>query len=221
MNKRNFTLVELLVVVGIVAILAGLLTPAVIGAQQQGRITQARSDMATILLALKGMDGTYGKMVAKSGSGTGTTYKFGDESWDEDKFNSEVKNVKLDGPSQKAKYYAFIAELSDPGNDKIKSHLSVNKRKMKFLDPRPEYNPAKDYDDSTNQPHLWLDPWGNPYVILVNVDYSDEIVDPTDTSKLISGKAIAYSYGPDGEGNSTASASENNDNVCSWKDSWR
>ena len=63
MNKRNFTLVELLVVVGIIAILAGLLTPAVIGAQQQGRITQARSDMATILMALKGLDGTYGKMV--------------------------------------------------------------------------------------------------------------------------------------------------------------
>ena len=218
MNKHSFTLVELLVVVGIIAILAGLLTPAVIGAQQQGRITQAKSDMATILLALKGMDGTYGKMLAKSGS----DYKIGDESWDTDKVGTEVKNVKLDGPASKAKYYAFIAELSDPGNDKIKSHLSVNKRRMKFLDPRPEYNPAADYNADANTPHLWLDPWGNPYVVLVNVDYTDEIVDPTDTSKRVSGKAIAYSYGPDGEGKiGTPADSVNYDNVCSWKDSWK
>ena len=69
MNRRNFTLVELLVVVGIIAILAGLLTPAVIGAQQQGRITQARSDMATLSMAFKGLDSTYGKMMQKTAAG--------------------------------------------------------------------------------------------------------------------------------------------------------
>ena len=213
MKKHGFTLVELLVVVGIIAILAGLLTPAVIGAQQQGRITQAKSDMATILMALKGLDGTYGKMVAKSGS----NYKLGDKNWSTDSFDSNVKNAKLVGPSDKPAYYAFIAELSDPSNDNIKSHLSVNKRKIKFLDPKSEYNPAVNYDDGTNTPHLWLDPWGNPYVILVNVDYTDEIVDPSNTSNRLAAKAVAYSYGPDG---ASSNADEQKDNVCSWKDSW-
>ena len=215
MNKRNFTLVELLVVVGIIAILAGLLTPAVIGAQQQGRITQARSDMATILMALKGLDGTYGtygKMV------TGD-YKMGNKTWSTDSFSGSVKNAKLVGPSNKDDYYAFIAELSDPSNGSLT--VSVNKRKMKFLDPKPEYNPGVAYDNAANQPHLWLDPWGNPYVILVNVDYTDQIVDPTDNAKLVSGKAVAFSYGPDGEADvGTPGDDKNKDNVCSWKDSW-
>ena len=213
MNKRNFTLVELLVVIGIIVILAGLLTPAVIGAQQQGRITQARSDMATILMALKGLDGTYGKMVARSGS----NYQMGGSNWATDSdSSSNVKNARLDGPNSTAAYYAFIAELSDPSNSHL-STVSVNRRRMKFLDPKPEYNPAADYDDDTNKPHLWIDPWGNPYVILVNVDYTEQIVDPTNSSNLVSGKAIAYSYGPDG---ASANADDQKDNVCSWKDSW-
>ena len=213
MNKRNFTLVELLVVVGIIAILAGLLTPAVIGAQQQGRITQAKSDMATILMALKGLDGTYGKMVFKDSN----KYYMGNKEWTTDSFSGNVKNAKLVGPSNKDDYYAFVAELSDPANGKSGFTISVNKRKMKFLDPKPEYNPAVAYDDDTNKPHLWLDPWGNPYVVLVNVDYTDQIVDPTDNAKLVSGKAIAYSYGPDG---ASANDDDKKDNVCSWKDSW-
>jgi prepilin-type N-terminal cleavage/methylation domain-containing protein len=213
MDKRNFTLVELLVVIGIIAILAGLLTPAVIGAQQQGRITQARSDMATILMALKGLDGTYGKMVARSGG----NYQMGGSNWATDSdSSSNVKNARLDGPSSTAAYYAFIAELSDPSNGHL-STVSVNRRRMKFLDPKPEYNPGVNYDDAVNTPHLWLDPWGNPYVILVNVDYTEQIVDPTNSSNLVSGKAIAYSYGPDG---ASANADDQKDNVCSWKDSW-
>ena len=63
MKKRYFTLVELLVVVGIVVILAGLVLPAVIGGAQQGRITQAKSDMKAIQMALAQMDQTYSRML--------------------------------------------------------------------------------------------------------------------------------------------------------------
>ncbi len=213
-QKQTFTLVELLVVIGIIAILAGLVIPAVIRAQQQGRITQAKSDMATILLALKGVESTYNKMVAPK-SGSTTIYSFDNNDVSESKktigpADSSIvyKYIKLgdiklgdvkkvDAAAQNA-YDSFIAELSVP--QKIDADdLNVNKRKIKFLDPNPKFDPAADYDDAKNLPYLWRDPWGNRYIILINTDFKDGIPHPAaPNSKVLSGKAVIYSCGPNG-----------------------
>ena len=66
MKRYNFTLTELLVTIGIIIILAGLAIPAVLVAQQKGRVTAAKADMNAILTALKGVEGTYHKMVNTS-----------------------------------------------------------------------------------------------------------------------------------------------------------
>ena len=216
MSKRNFTLIELLVVVGIIALLAGLLTPAVIGAQQQGRITQAKSDMAAILMAIKGMDNSYGKMMVKDS----TNYKLGNVSFEAS--DGAVTVGKLSSKEYDSdeidNYCKVIAELSDPGNTGVTP--SLNKRKIKFLDPKPEYDPSSSCTSAGNKKNTWLDPWGNPYFIRINVDYSEQIPDPSSSGK-VAGKAIMWSLGPDGQGSDTAGASENKDNVCSWKDSWK
>ena len=72
-TRKCFTLVELLVVAGIIALLAGLILPAVIGGAQQGRITQAKSDMNAIQMALSQMDQTYNRIL-KLESGKTTSY---------------------------------------------------------------------------------------------------------------------------------------------------
>ncbi len=204
-QKQTFTLVELLVVIGIIAILAGLVIPAVIRAQMQGRITQAKSDMATILLALKGVESTYNKMVAPK-SGSTNTYSFDGNNVSESTktiSSVEYKYIKM-GDFKDAKtaeqnaYDSFIAELSVP--QKIDADdLNVNKRKIKFLDPNPKFDPAADYDDAKNLPYLWRDPWGNRYIILINTDFKDGIPHPAaPSSKVLSGKAVIYSCGPNG-----------------------
>lgn len=52
-TKRGFTLIELLIVIAIIGVLIGLLLPAVAGALQTAKITQARSDMRQVEVALR------------------------------------------------------------------------------------------------------------------------------------------------------------------------
>ena len=224
MRKVNgFTLVEILVAVGIIAILAGLLIPAVYSSQQRGRIAMANADMKSIEIAFNALDNNYGKMLKYDG---GTYYLGG-----------KALNAPVDGSvtigalgstgeysaAALPVYYACVAELSDPTNAAIKDVVSVNTKRLRLLEPRGEYNPALNYDAAKNQPQLWLDPWGNPYFIRINVDATEKIPDPSSATSTdrIARRIIVWSLGPDGLGSDTATDAANTDNICSWKANWR
>lgn len=193
-QKQTFTLVELLVVIGIIAILAGLVIPAVIRAQQQGRITQAKSDMANILLALKGVESTYNKMVNGNSFSSHSAEAYP---------SSGAECIRLGGSdasdtaAENQAYDSFIAELTVP-QSLTATNLNINKRKIKFLDPNPKFNPNLAYNHADNLPYLWRDPWGKRYIIIINTALNDEIPNPADTSRKLAAKAVVYSRGPNG-----------------------
>lgn len=211
-NIRHFTLIELLVVVAIIGLLAGLILPAVVMGQQKSRITQAKSDMAAILLALKGVESTYHKMVNAGSNFNGKSAET---------YNaSDPAVIKLGGDDSADAYDAFIAELSVPS--KVTT-LNINKRKIKFLDPRPKFDAAAAYDSADNLKQLWRDPWGNRYILLINTDFSDRIPNPANTAKMLSAKAVVYSCGPNGTDNSGKNVQidiggpdKTDDDICSW-----
>ena len=241
-KKRYFTLVELLVVVGIVVILAGLVLPAVIGGAQQGRITQAKSDMKAIQMALAQMDQTYGRILVVDSS-KNANFKFtasddkniapkkqdaADGVSDTEfvvigpagnKFEYTGTNTTLDGDDEKA-YDALIAELTGTWN--YTGNYAHNTRKLKFLDPNSNFEPDKKYDDAANKPHLWRDPWGNRYCIMISVDGNERLVKPDvpSKSKYIMSKVAVYSRGPNGEDNKGKNASEGgdklDDDIATW-----
>ncbi len=61
-SRHAFTLIELLVVISILAILMGLLFPAVQGALESARKTQAKNDATQIATAIQGYLSEYGRM---------------------------------------------------------------------------------------------------------------------------------------------------------------
>ncbi len=236
--RYSFTLIELLVVVAIIALLAGLILPAVVMGQQKGRITQAKSDMAAILLALKGVENTYNKMVTVNSSDRAIFD--GKEAAVYETEDSKTKVIKLggglvsatdktedDNKDQNKAYDAFILELTLPNKKSSGGSFeitpNINKRRKQFLDPKTKFDPAAGYNTADNKKQLWRDPWGNRYVILINTNFSDEIQNPAATSKKLSAKAVIYSLGPNGIDNDgknvlvdVGNPAKTDDDVCSW-----
>ena len=62
MKRRLFTLVEMLVVIGIIGILAGIAIPVVLKMKDKGKETQARADINSIQLAIKQYEADYGTL---------------------------------------------------------------------------------------------------------------------------------------------------------------
>ena len=205
---RRFTLVEMLTVIAIISILAGLVIPTVIIAQRRGRETEAKSDIAGIVAALKKLDADYGKILKKTGT---NTYQIGGQSVTMksspvlDSNGNTSSKTSLADIGTGGDYNALIAELSAPGNKKLSS-VSVNSRKRVYLDPKKGFDPSADYDSTSNLQALWRDPWGNPYRIYIKVT-GDEFIALPDTRKSASdsdakgipSKIAVYSYGPNGD----------------------
>ncbi|MBU4274133.1 MAG: type II secretion system GspH family protein [Planctomycetes bacterium] len=69
-----FTLLEMMLVIGIIVILAGLLFPVIIGASKHAKEKQASAETRTILMAIKAYRQEYGKWPAQTQATQDVTY---------------------------------------------------------------------------------------------------------------------------------------------------
>jgi len=69
-SVKSFTLVEILVVISIIGLLAGLALPAIQGAQTAARKGKAKAEMQSIITALKSYQNEYGRLPDSSALGS-------------------------------------------------------------------------------------------------------------------------------------------------------
>jgi prepilin-type N-terminal cleavage/methylation domain-containing protein len=192
----GFTLIELLIVIGIIAILIGLLFPAFKGVQDQARRTQAKNDLTQIVTAVNAFYTEYGKypLVTSDAYITSTSSPS----------NANLLNVlRAIDAANNPRQIVFI----NPPN--VKNDTAGNRR-----------SGVSPTDGN------YYDPWGTPYLVAIDGNYDNQIPNPYTanagaTPNLYIG-VIAWSLGKDQAGATTAASGDKNtgvytDDVISWQ----
>ena len=152
---KRFTLIEMLVVIAIISILAGLVFPALGLARQNAKKSKANSECQSLKTAIIMYESEFSCWPAKPGT---------------------EGNALNDGD------YKTLCRMLTGENGK----------KMMF------YEVGMGYDDTKN---MILDPWGNPYQVILDADFNGRIDNKGDAGtiagKELKTRVVVFSFGVD------------------------
>jgi type II secretory pathway pseudopilin PulG len=215
MKKKNFTLVELLVVIGIITILAGLLLGALIRAPKKAEQAKIMAEVTTLTNAIRQFESTYGVLPFPTGEVTAED-AVGDDG--NALTATQYKNMILMLQAPKAL-------INDTNSDWHKSEFSkykrLNKRAVGFLEVQGKA-PGEFVDPNDENYNIVFD---TNYDGVITLDYPIPGLKGDDSS----GKwkyhvpVIVWSKGADKKctkGENFLGAKENQDNVYSCPTIW-
>ena len=222
-------MVELLLVIAIIAILAGIAIPVVGGMNKKGKETKARSEINAIKLAFQQFETDYGAFpqitnTAKNVNSKLTTILNANNKGDL-KLNTKFNN-KIGDENANIVYDEFIQILNmtvatddtvsgAKKGDTYTADTNPNKKKKRYLDPPAKL--VKDIDG--NEGYFFLDPWGRRYNIALDWNYDGKVENENNNNpgtfggetENLMGKIFIFSYGEGKRGEK--------DYITSWKTS--
>ena len=186
MKKQHFSLVELLTVIAVIAILAGILIPTVGAVKESGRATQALTEAKGIHLAIKSFQNDHKYLPSKDA--TSGTLKGGME-------GGASKDIVYWGSVAAATPDAVDAKTIKENAALDTSYLAlfdricyveqtdISKKPSEFAGDQKDFNKkAKKYLTAPNSYFAsdstiagYRDPWGRPYIIYLDTNYDGKI----------------------------------------------
>ncbi len=222
-HRAGFTLVELLVVIAIIGILAGMLLPALAAAKRAAQKAKAKLEAQAIVTAVEGYDSAYGRFPTAQNPNSDFTYGGS-------LLASYIPPLVSANTTNNSEVVAILMDMTNypGGGATVNTNHVKNPQQTKFLNAA-----LSGYDPASNDPQppggvditgVYRDPWGNPYVITMDLNYDDQckdaiysltsvsrqnnatgyfgLVDPTDSTGADNnfeyhGKVMVWSAGPD------------------------
>jgi prepilin-type N-terminal cleavage/methylation domain-containing protein len=236
-RRRAFTLVELLTVIAIIAILAAILLPALAAVKKHAKKVQAQLQVSDLVTAIQNYDSAYSRFPVSPAYSSSNNITFGGT------FSTPTGPQPIGDVSTNTDVIAILMDITNTTVTAVNANSQKNPQQTIFLN-------AKMVADTNTWPGVgpdlvYRDPWGNPYVISMDLNEDNQCLDAFYSLSIVSGpngnnnpglnglvdpdnsnnnfryhgNVMVWSAGPDGKVDSGTPANQgvNKDNIISWQ----
>lgn len=175
---RGFTLIELIVVIAILATLAGIAYPAIIGFQENARVSAANKACVDLVAGISNFKEDHNGILPYYPNAA--------------KPNREDQIYLITERGKDAGLVSVLAGYEE-GDEKLNINDEAYIKPTKAEQPKDGL-----YGDTASELTLY-DPWGKPYYIVL-CESLDGCIDPFTNKRIRRENSLVYSTGPDMEG---------------------